>query len=108
MAITVTNDPINFGGLGMTGGRRFRFSTVDFDVSYPTGGEPVTAADFDFPTAISGLMLVAITDGADVALDAAFDSENSKIIVTAFDDALEADNATDLTGVSMKFLAIGY
>jgi hypothetical protein len=108
MALTITNEPLNFGGLGMTGGRRFRLSTVDFDSSYPTGGEAVTAANFDLPVAIEAVMLVAITDGADVALDAVFDAENSKIIVHAFDDALEADNATDLSGVSAKFLVIGY
>lgn len=105
---TVTNEPLNFGGLGMTGGRRFRLSTLDFSAGYPTGGEPVVIADFDFPVAIEALVLVAITDGADVAQNFIFDAENVKIICIAADDGLQADNATDLSGVSAKFLAIGY
>jgi hypothetical protein len=57
---TVTNEPLNFGGLGMTGGRRFRLSTLDFSATgYPLAGEPVVAADFDLPVAIEAIMLVA-------------------------------------------------
>jgi len=105
---TVTNEPLNFGGLGMTGGRRYRLSTVDFPTGYPTGGEPVEASDFDFPVKIEALVPVGVTDGADARMNAVFDAENSKIIVMDADDGLETANAVDLTGSSFKFLAIGY
>jgi len=108
MAITVTNEPLNFGGLGMTGGRRFRLSTIDFDSSYPSNGEAVTAADFDLPVAIEAIILAGVTDGAATCFNAVYDAENSKIIVMNADDALEAGNEDDLSGVSMKFLVIGY
>jgi hypothetical protein len=106
---TVTNKPLNFGGLGMTGGRRYRLSTLDFVDLYPTGGEPVNIADFDFPVIIEALVLVGITSDRDnAALNLVFDLEHSTIICTAVDDGLECDNTTDLSGLSAKFLAIGY
>ena len=109
MALAFSNDPIRVqGGLGALGGRRLKLSTIDFDSSYPTGEEAVTKANFDLPGAIEGIVLVAITDGADVAQNVIFDQENSKLIVIAAGDGLEADNATDLSGVSAKFLVIGY
>jgi hypothetical protein len=91
----------------MVGGRRFRIATIDFDTSYPTGGEAVTAANFDLPTAITGIALLGITDGADVVHFTTFDAENSKILCHAPGGAQIADT-TDLSGVSAKYLVIGY
>ena len=108
MALAFTNKPINWGGLGTVGGLRFRLTTIDFDNSYPSNGEAVTKSDFNFPVAILALVLVGITDGAATCFNAVFDAENSKIIVMNADDGLEAGNTDDLSGVSMKFLAIGY
>ena len=106
---TVTNEPLNFGGLGMTGGRRFRLSTLDFAATgYPLAGEPVLASDFNLHVAIEAIMLVGITDGADVVIDAVFDAENSKIILVDIADGLPLAAATDASGVSAKFLVIGY
>lgn len=108
MALTVTNEPIRIqGGLGALGGRRVRLATVDFDTSYPTGGEAVTAADFDLPVAIEAVILAGITDGADAVHFCTFDAENSKIMCHAPGGA-QIGNATDLSGVSAKFLVIGY
>lgn len=108
MALTVTNEPLNFGGLGMTGGRRFRLSTVDFDSSYPAGGEPVTAANFDLPVAIEAVILAGCTDGAASVAGIVFDAENSKLIVYDAADGEVFADTTDLSGVSAKFLVIGY
>jgi hypothetical protein len=108
MSLTFTNEPLNFGGLGAVGGRRFRLTTIDFDTSYPTGGEPVSISDLDFPSAIESIVLVGITDGASTCFNAVFDAENSKIVVMNADDGLEAGSTDNLSGVSMKFFVIGY
>ena len=108
MALSFTIDQINVqGGAGALGGIRPKFVTIDFDDAYPAGGEAVTASNFKL-NAISGIVLISITDGAAVAQNIVFDGENSKLIVVAADDGLEADADTDLTGVSAKFLVLGY
>jgi len=108
MALTFTNEPLNFGGLGMVGGRRFRLCTIDFDGDYQDKGYSVTATDFDLPTAIEAVTLAGITDGAATCFNAVFDAEGSTIIVINADDALEAADEDDLTGVSMKFFVVGH
>lgn len=106
---TVTNEPLNFGGLGMTGGRRFRLSTLDFAATgYPLAGEPVLASDFDLPSAIESISLSGITDGAAAVIGAVFDAENSKIILVDIADGLPLAADTDASGVSIKFFVVGY
>ena len=105
---TITNEPLNFGGLGMTGGRRFRLSTVNFAATgYLALGEPVVIADFNFPVKIEALVLVGITDGATVAINCIFDAENAKLILLDLLGVPIVD-AVDVSGVSCKLLAIGY
>ena len=105
---TITNEPLNFGGLGMTGGRRFRLSTVDFAATaYEALGELVLASEFDFPTAIESVAFGGITDGATVAINCVFDAENSKLILLDLLGVPIVDS-TDVSGVSCKLFVIGY
>jgi hypothetical protein len=107
MALTVTKG--HYGKLeGADGSHLYQgLVTIDWDNSYPTGGEAIAATDIDaYFNVIHAMWMIAVTDGADATLGAHFDKENGKLICTNFDDALESDNATDLSGVSMLFMFV--
>lgn len=59
----------------VVGNKRLTVTNVTFDSSYPTGGEPVTAADFG----LSVLDLVLIQPPSGFLVE--FDSTNSKLVV---------------------------
>lgn len=79
---------------------RIVVTTVTFDSSYVTGGEPFTAADLgmgriDF--------LSATTDGNFAVV---WDKANSKL--KAFTNAgVEVANATNLSAIAVRIMAIG-
>lgn len=100
MAVSVTvNDR------DVWGKHHVRWATITFDSSYPTGGEAVTAANFE----LSELKNVLVTNPSidDAAITSAiWDATNSKIIV--IDEAgLQEGNTTDLSSTTLKVIAIG-
>ena len=100
MAVSVTiNDR------DVWGKHHVRWATVTFDGSYPTGGEAVTAANFE----LSELKNVLVTNPSidDEAITSAlWDATNSKILVVDAAGSQEG-NATDLSATTLKVIAIG-
>jgi hypothetical protein len=70
MALTV-DEITNF----VVGDRRVVVANVDFDSSYPAGGEPLTASDLSFNSAIDLLVAEAVED-----YSFEYDRTNSKLI----------------------------
>lgn len=100
MAVSVTINDRDVWGKHVV-----RWATVTFDSSYPTGGEAVTAANFE----LSELKNVLVTNPSidDEAITSAyFDATNSKIIVIAADGTQEG-NTTDLSSTTLDVIAIG-
>lgn len=71
--------------------------TIDFDSSYPTGGEAVAATDFHADAAAITSMQLTVEAGDSVPL---WDEANSKIIL--FTEALAQETgSSDQSGVSL-------
>lgn len=100
MAVSVTiNDR------DVWGSHQVRWATVTFDASYPTGGEAVTAADFQLAELKN--VLVAAPSIDDEALNSAlWDAANSKILVVDAAGAQEG-NTTDLSATTVEVIALG-
>jgi hypothetical protein len=94
------------------GDKRYWLGTVAFDASYPTGGEVVAAADFDFQVAVEGVLVDA---GSALVFTkiVRFDPSTSKFTVGIEDGGTgieaQAANASDQSGiVDVQVLAFGY
>lgn len=76
---------------------------VTFDASYPTGGEPLTAANLGFASilAIHGEIVL----GAAVR-EVAYDRANAKLLAFAPGD-LEVADTTDLSAVTVRLVVRG-
>lgn len=98
-ASAVKNQPQKFGQVNVA------IVDVDFDDSTPSGGEAVTAANFGFGYKLLGAVCIGVTDGADEVSDVTFDAENSKLIPV---DEGGAYVTGDLSGVTVRLLALGY
>lgn len=109
MAVTVTkinrvkNQPQRFGQLNAV------LADVQFDSSYPTGGEVLTEADFGF-TVIYGLSFLGMTDGAGdgtvTSIVPNLETEATPKLV-CYDGGVEVTNATNLSGITARFLVLG-
>ena len=102
MAPTIVKDkdPMTGGDFHTIGDLLWRHGTLTFDSSYPTGGEPVTAAMFGFNTLFE---LIVLTTGAEWFV---YDKANLKVkVFTA--DGVEATNASDQSAVAPRYIAIG-
>ena len=108
MAITITTPSGAHTGAAISGGTasKFTIKRIQFDDSYPTGGESVSAGDLGF-TAIH--MVVCDTESSGYV--AQYDYTNGKIeIYEAGADAAALDevaNTTDLSAVYVRVLAYG-
>lgn len=82
---------------------------VTFDSSYPTGGEPLTAADLGFSDHATNLNVLGFAGGYTLNYDAA----NAKLMAfwvdTTVDGAAMAEvaNTTNLSAVTALVLAFG-
>jgi hypothetical protein len=91
-------------------GKKIGWVDITFDSSYPTGGEAIAATDIDGLTASIDVLLF-FSDSGGYVFD--YDDANDKIkaywVDTTTDGAPMAQvaNATDLSGVTAKFLFIG-
>ena len=104
------------------GNKRVITADIDFDSSYPTGGEALTPADVGlkgFDIVLTSAMSISNTStvntAADIGHSPAYDYVNEKIIMTYSDlngsadgPSIEVANAVDLTGVRVRALIVGY
>ena len=101
MALTVTETTST-----VFGAKRIVFASVDFDNSYPTGGESIAASDFDTLTDIEEIVVASSSPNAGKWV--AYDRIASKLVVfTAA--GTEAADASDQSGFTENLLmVIGY
>ncbi len=91
------------------GNKRANFVDVDFDASYPTGGEALTPGDFGLT--VIEMMIIAPNAGYVFEYDVANEKLKAFWVDTTVDGAALAEvaNTTDLSGVTtVKCFAIGY
>lgn len=100
MAVAVTIDDRD-----VWGSHQVRWVTLTFDSSYPTGGEAVTAADFQLAE-IKNLIPGAPSIDDEALNSALWDATNSKIIVVDAAGAQEG-NTTDLSATTLQAIVIG-
>lgn len=95
------------------GDQRIAFADVEFDDSYPTGGEPFDLEEIGLQT--SHFMAIEPADGYIVE----YDRENGKLIVRTPTNAASGDaepaapadevtSGTDLSSLSVRVMGIGY
>jgi hypothetical protein len=107
MALTFTDVVANVDldeGLGL------RVIDVLFDNSYPTGGEAITAAQLQL-SSILAISIIQKTPADTNALNFGYDFTNNKIMAFRTDQVddfqEQVPNATDLSTVTVRVLAIG-
>ena len=97
---------ISIGDKAVLGNKRVTFSTVTFDSSYPTGGEPLTAADLGLSTVEYAVCNVNTVGGTQNVANVWYDKANSKIKV--YDETPgEASNTSDLSTLLVDVIAFG-
>ena len=107
MALTFTKQ-----AAGVIGDKRYWLGTVAFDSSYPTGGEALTAANFEFQVAVEGV-LVGASSSLVFTKKVSFDPSTDKLVIGVEDGTTgieaEAANASNQSGVvDVQIFAIGY
>lgn len=100
MPVTIT--PVN-GAKSVSGTIREEFYDVQFDSSYPTGGEPITSKDFGL-LSIYGASVVG-GNTACMPYRVAFDLSTSKLYVETA--GAQVASATDLSGVTVRLRVTG-
>ena len=122
MALTVTAVKRITKRADEFGGIKLGIFDIDFDSSYPTGGEAIAASNFQW-TGLYGLTMLGttyfarswlygMTPRATTDTEAAagyyirYDQENAKLM--AYDAAGQEADTTDLSGVTARVLAVGY
>lgn len=83
---------------------RATVTEVTFDSSYPTGGEPLTAADLGL-TKVDFAIATLKTAGTGSVTQVWYDIANSKLM--AFAAAAQIANTTDLSAVTAQVVAFG-
>ena len=108
MALTLTTPSGAHTGAAIHGGTasKYTIKRIQFDDSYPTGGESLTAGDLGF-TAIHAIMIDTETSG----YIAQYDYTNEKVeVYEAGADAAALDevaNTTNLSAVYIRIVAYG-
>jgi len=108
MAITITTPSGAHEGAAIHGGTasKFTIKRIQFDDSYPTGGEAVSAGDLGFKS-----LHMVICDTESSGYVAQYDYSNEKIEMweAGADGAAldEVANTTDLSAVYVRVLAYG-
>jgi len=100
MATTNTTSVTPF----VVGDRRCTVTSVVFDSSYPTGGEPLTPAQLGLNTVSHAISQVKVA-GTGAVTNVFYDVANKKL--KAFTASAEVANATDLSAVTAQVVAYG-
>tara|TARA_R100000234_G_C4849208_1_gene114401 strand:+ start:90 stop:425 length:336 start_codon:yes stop_codon:yes gene_type:complete len=109
MALTITTPSGAATGAAIHGGTpsKFTIKRVQFDSSYPTGGESLSAADLGF----TALHMVIVQAESTLGYVAQYDYTNEKIEVyeAGADGAAldEVANTTNLSSLYVRVLAYG-
>ena len=108
MALTITTPGAASVGPAIAGGTpsKFTIKRIQFDSSYPTGGESLTAGDLGF-TAIHAVMIDTETSGYVAQYD--YSNEKVEVYEAGADGAAldEVGNTTDLSAVYIRVVAYG-
>ena len=108
MALTITTPGAASEGAAIAGGTpsKFTIKRIQFDSSYPTGGEALTAGDLGF-TAIHAVMIDTDTSGYVAQYD--YSNEKDEVYEAGADGAAldEVGNTTDLSAVYIRVVAYG-
>lgn len=100
MAVTATRAVLPF----VPGAGRITVTDVTFDASYPTGGEPLTAADLGLAVVDFGIATVKVAGTGSVTA-VAYDVANAKLL--AYAAAAQIASTTDLSAVTATVVAFG-
>lgn len=88
------------------GDKRVTFTSVTFDNSYPTGGEPITAAQLGLSRVDFALCNIKAVGGTVNVANAYFDQANMKIKI--YDETpAEAGNTSDYSTLTVVVMAVG-
>lgn len=104
MALAITTPSNASSAVGIPGGTgsRFIIKRIQFDSSYPTGGESLTAGDLGFKS-----LHVILCHGEDSGYVPQYDYTNSKMAVyEAGADAAALDEVADTTDLSAFYIRV--
>lgn len=113
MALNVQPVPGAPGPLFSLGNLKARLWDVTFDDSYPTGGEPLPAAQLGFTRVIAVLPELAVESDYSTSIPVAYDRENEKLVAylgpaDVSDAPLdEAGSSADLDAYTVRLLVLG-
>jgi hypothetical protein len=99
MALTVSNKITT-----IFGNQRVTMAKVTFDNSYPTGGEPITPADFDL-SIINHVLVNAATGGARLFDWLRSGATDTLRVFTAL--GTQATNGSDQSAQSVNVMVVG-
>lgn len=89
------------------GSQKYSVSTVAFDSSYVTGGEPVTAAQLGLRYVEWAITTVSAVGGSVNVANAVYDTTNEKVILYDETPAQVASEA-NVEGVKVQVVAFGH
>tara|TARA_R100001082_G_scaffold23708_2_gene11581 strand:+ start:1168 stop:1500 length:333 start_codon:yes stop_codon:yes gene_type:complete len=108
MALSITTPSGAHTGPAVSGGTpsKFTIKRIQFDDSYPTGGESLTAGDLGF-TDIHAVMIDTETSGYVAQYD--YSNEKVEVYEAGADGAAldEVGNTADLSAVYIRVVAFG-
>lgn len=103
-SLSISNDPVPVPRSQLRGYRRV-IATVTYSGDFAANADcAVTAANFNL-NAITGIMVMGVTDGADTIIGGIFDAENSHLLPIMADGAIPTDDT--LTGCALKVMVWG-
>ena len=108
MALTITTPSGAHTGAAISGGTasKFTIKRIQFDDSYPTGGESLTAGDLGF-TAIHAVLIDTESSGFIAQYD--YTNEKVEVYEAGADEAAldEVGNTDDLSALYIRVVAYG-
>lgn len=110
MALTVAKIT---GADHVAGNKRYKYRTITFDASYPTGGEPLTASDLGLKQIVAIVPMGAFRNtDATLGIEVSYDHTNSKLVAYWGNAGVasgmpEVTSTTDLSTYSGRIMAIG-
>jgi hypothetical protein len=93
---------------GVFGDKRYWLGTIAFDSdNHPAGGELLTASNFEFGTAIEGVM---VSNGSALVYDrrVIYDPSTEKVVVVIHDGSPTISATDESAVVDVQVLAFGY
>jgi len=95
------------GADSVFGNKRVKVRDITFDSSYPTGGEPLTAADVDLKKIDFGICTIQAVGGTVNVTSVYYDTTNNKLIAYDETPAEVTDTAT-LATLVVRCVFFGY